>query len=66
MFAGFGFLSLYLAGKLQVFCAEGKTHSWRLLIMLLPLLAGTVVGLTRIQDNAHHWEGLAINIVTAG
>ncbi len=57
MFAGFFYLSLYLAGKLQCFCFSGKTHAWRLLVVMTPLVAGCVVGISRIQDNRHHWEG---------
>ena len=57
MFVGFAYLSLYLAGKLQCFSQEGKSQSWRLIAVLTPLVSATVVGLSRIQDNMHHWEG---------
>lgn len=57
MFAGFGYLSLYLAGKLHCFSAEGRSQSWRLITVLTPLISAAVVGISRIQDNMHHWEG---------
>ena len=57
MFAGFGFLSLYLAGKLQCFTTGGRTQSWRVIVVVAPLLSAAVVGISRTQDNRHHWEG---------
>ena len=57
IFTGFVFVSLYLTSKLQCFSAEGRSHSWRLLAVILPLLSAAVVALSRVQDNRHHWEG---------
>ncbi|XP_003383907.2 PREDICTED: phospholipid phosphatase 5-like [Amphimedon queenslandica] len=60
MFAGFGYLSLYLAGKLHCFTLEGRSQSWRLITVLTPLISAAVVGISRIQDNMHHWEDVAV------
>ena len=57
MFACFGYLSLYLCGKLHCFRPAGKSQAWRLCFVLTPLVVATLVGLTRIQDFRHHWEG---------
>ena len=58
MFACFGFLSLYLSGKLQCFRPAGRGQAWRLCAaVVVPLLAACVVGISRIQDHKHHWEG---------
>uniref|UniRef100_A0A0E0MR46 Phosphatidic acid phosphatase type 2/haloperoxidase domain-containing protein n=1 Tax=Oryza rufipogon TaxID=4529 RepID=A0A0E0MR46_ORYRU len=53
-FAGLGFLSLYLSGKIKVFDRQG--HVAKLCIMILPLLIASLVGISRIDDYRHHWE----------
>jgi len=53
-FAGLGFLSLYLSGKLQVFDREG--HVAKLCIIFLPLLAASLVAISRVDDYWHHWQ----------
>ena len=60
MFSCFGFLSLYLCGKLHCFRPAGRAQAWRLCSVLTPLVAATLVGLTRMQDFRHHWEGKAL------
>ena len=57
IFAGFGFLAFYIAGKLQTFSLEKKGQSFRLIAFLLPLVAALAVALTRVRDHWHHWEG---------
>jgi membrane-associated phospholipid phosphatase len=52
-FAGMGYLSMYLAGKLGIF--DKKGHSWKLLPVILPLFLAIFVGVTRIDDYWHHW-----------
>ncbi|XP_074300625.1 putative lipid phosphate phosphatase 3, chloroplastic isoform X3 [Silene latifolia] len=52
-FAGLGFLSLYLAAKVQVFDQRG--HVGKLCIVLLPLLFAALVGVSRVDDYWHHW-----------
>ncbi|MBO8631158.1 phosphatase PAP2 family protein, partial [Staphylococcus aureus] len=53
-FAGLGFLSLYLAGKIKVFDRRG--HVAKLCLILLPLLVAALVGISRVDDYWHHWQ----------
>ncbi|MCD7454804.1 putative lipid phosphate phosphatase 3, chloroplastic [Datura stramonium] len=53
-FAGLGFLSLYLAGKIKAFDRRG--HVAKLCIVLLPLLMASLVGISRVDDYWHHWQ----------
>ncbi|XP_010558568.1 PREDICTED: putative lipid phosphate phosphatase 3, chloroplastic [Tarenaya hassleriana] len=68
-FAGMGFLSLYLSGKLQAF--DRKGHVAKLCIVLLPLLFASLVGISRVDDYWHHWQdvfaggllGLVVSVI---
>jgi len=51
-FASFGFLSLFLAGKLQV--CDGRGHTYKLFIVLVPLLIASYISITRLHDHRHH------------
>lgn len=53
-FAGLGFLSLYLSGKIQVF--DRKGHVAKLCVTFLPLLMASLVGISRVDDYWHHWQ----------
>lgn len=53
-FAGLGFLSLYLAGKIKAFDRAG--HVAKLCVVLLPLLVACLVGISRVDDYRHHWQ----------
>ncbi|KAF2533833.1 hypothetical protein F2Q70_00031596 [Brassica cretica] len=53
-FAGLGFLSLYLSGKIKAFNREG--HVAKLCIVFAPLLAACLVGISRVDDYWHHWQ----------
>uniref|UniRef100_A0A803KUU4 Phosphatidic acid phosphatase type 2/haloperoxidase domain-containing protein n=1 Tax=Chenopodium quinoa TaxID=63459 RepID=A0A803KUU4_CHEQI len=53
-FAGLGFLSLYLSGKIQVFDRRG--HAGKLCVVFLPLLMAALVGVSRVDDYWHHWQ----------
>ncbi|PIN16468.1 Lipid phosphate phosphatase and related enzymes of the PAP2 family [Handroanthus impetiginosus] len=53
-FAGLGFLSLYLAGKIKVFDCRG--HVAKLCVVLLPLLLACLIGISRVDDYRHHWQ----------
>ncbi|XP_042504116.1 lipid phosphate phosphatase 2-like isoform X2 [Macadamia integrifolia] len=53
-FAGLGFLSLYLSGKIRAFNRKG--HVAKLCIVFLPLLVASLVGVSRVDDYWHHWQ----------
>ncbi|KAL6507517.1 putative lipid phosphate phosphatase 3, chloroplastic [Orobanche gracilis] len=53
-FAGLGFLSLYLSGKIKVF--DRKGHAAKLCVVLLPLLVAALVAISRVDDYRHHWQ----------
>jgi diacylglycerol diphosphate phosphatase/phosphatidate phosphatase len=53
-FAGLGFLSLYLSGKIKVFDRTG--HVAKLCIVFLPLLVASLVAVSRVDDYWHHWQ----------
>ncbi|XP_038990923.1 putative lipid phosphate phosphatase 3, chloroplastic isoform X2 [Hibiscus syriacus] len=53
-FAGLGFLSLYLSGKIKVFDRRG--HVAKLCVVFLPLLVASLVGISRVDDYWHHWQ----------
>lgn len=57
-FAGLGFLSLYLSGKIQAF--DRKGHVAKLCIVILPLLLASLVGISRIDNYRHHWEDVFV------
>ncbi|XP_021296375.1 putative lipid phosphate phosphatase 3, chloroplastic isoform X3 [Herrania umbratica] len=53
-FAGLGFLSLYLSGKVKAFDRRG--HVAKLCIVFLPLLVASLVAISRVDDYWHHWQ----------
>ncbi|XP_027365746.1 lipid phosphate phosphatase 2-like [Abrus precatorius] len=53
-FAGLGFLSLYLSGKIKAFNRKG--HVAKLCIVFFPLLVACLVGISRVDDYWHHWQ----------
>nr|CAD1834945.1 unnamed protein product [Ananas comosus var. bracteatus] len=53
-FAGLGFLSWYLAGKITAF--DRKGHIAKLCIVFLPLLVASLVAVSRVDDYWHHWQ----------
>ncbi|XP_010270644.1 PREDICTED: lipid phosphate phosphatase 2-like [Nelumbo nucifera] len=55
-FAGLGFLSLYLSGKMKAFDRRG--HAAKLCIVLLPLLVAFLVGVSVADDYMHHWQDI--------
>ena len=57
-FAGLGFLSLYLSGKIKAFDSQG--HVAKLCIVILPLLLASLVGISRVDDYRHHWEDVFV------
>uniref|UniRef100_A0A453QJZ4 Phosphatidic acid phosphatase type 2/haloperoxidase domain-containing protein n=4 Tax=Aegilops tauschii subsp. strangulata TaxID=200361 RepID=A0A453QJZ4_AEGTS len=53
-FAGLGFLTWYLTGKIAVF--DRKGHIAKLCIIVLPLLTAALVAVSRVDDYWHHWQ----------
>ncbi|RWW04975.1 hypothetical protein GW17_00031774 [Ensete ventricosum] len=53
-FAGLGFLSWYLAGKIKAFDRQG--HIAKLCIVFLPLLCASLIAISRVDDYWHHWQ----------
>ncbi|KAF7034741.1 hypothetical protein CFC21_045718 [Triticum aestivum] len=53
-FAGLGFLTWYLTGKITVF--DRKGHIAKLCIIVLPLLTAALVAVSRVDDYWHHWQ----------
>ncbi|KAL9427682.1 hypothetical protein AB3S75_029796 [Citrus x aurantiifolia] len=53
-FAGLGFLSLYISGKIKAFDRRG--HVAKLCLVFLPLLFASLVGISRVDDYWHHWQ----------
>lgn len=52
-FAGLGYLSLYLAGKLSLFDRRG--YSSRVFFVLAPHLATVLIAISRVNDYQHRW-----------
>ncbi|OBZ75896.1 putative diacylglycerol pyrophosphate phosphatase 1 [Grifola frondosa] len=53
-FAGLGFLSFYLAGKLHLFDQRGHTpKAW---LAVAPLSGAALVAISRTMDYRHHWH----------
>ncbi|KAJ2762085.1 hypothetical protein IWQ57_005882, partial [Coemansia nantahalensis] len=53
-FAGLGFISLWLGGHLNIGDCRGRTY--KSFVMLAPLLAALLVGVSRTKDYRHHWQ----------
>nr|GEY15855.1 lipid phosphate phosphatase 2-like isoform X2 [Tanacetum cinerariifolium] len=53
-FAGLGFLSLYLSGKIKAFDREG--HAAKLCLVFLPLVVACLVAISRVDNYRHHWQ----------
>ncbi|CAH3186754.1 unnamed protein product [Porites evermanni] len=59
-FSGLGFLSLYFAGKLHCFQAQGRGQGWKLCVALVPVTCALALALTRYSDYRHHWQDITI------
>ncbi|KAJ6161440.1 hypothetical protein N7470_004836 [Penicillium chermesinum] len=59
-FAGLTYLSLWLGGKFHIMDQRGET--WKTLLVSVPLLAATLVAVSRIMDARHH----PFDVITGG
>jgi len=60
-FAGLGFLSFYLAGKLHLFDTRGHAHkAW---IAITPLIGAALVAVSRTMDYRHHWQDVTVGSI---
>ncbi|KAG8695937.1 hypothetical protein FRC09_008848 [Ceratobasidium sp. 395] len=57
-FAGLGFLSFYLSGKLHLFDERG--HTGKAWIALAPLTGALLTGISRSMDYRHHWQDILV------
>ncbi|KAI0818770.1 phosphatidic acid phosphatase type 2/haloperoxidase [Irpex lacteus] len=53
-FAGLGFLSFYLAGKLHLF--DRQAYTFKVWLSITPLIGATLVAVSRTMDYRHHWQ----------
>jgi len=60
MFSSIGFLTFYLAQKLQVYAPSGRSEAWRLVLASLPFLFCLGVALSRTCDYHHHWQDVTV------
>ncbi|KAJ2957873.1 hypothetical protein NQZ79_g6451 [Umbelopsis isabellina] len=57
-FAGLGYLSLYLAGKMHLFDKLG--HTYKGFIFAGPWIAALLVAISRTVDYRHHWQDVTV------
>ncbi|KAF2136330.1 uncharacterized protein K452DRAFT_362590 [Aplosporella prunicola CBS 121167] len=61
-FAGFVYLSLYLNAKLKV-CSNYHPAMWKLIAVMAPLLAATLIGGALTIDKFHNWYDVVAGAV---
>jgi len=57
-FAGLGFLSFYMAGKVHLFDRRG--HARKTWLALTPLSGAALVAISRTMDYRHHWQDVTV------
>ncbi|KAG0363863.1 hypothetical protein BGZ54_007998, partial [Gamsiella multidivaricata] len=57
-FGGLGYLSMYLAGKLQLFDERG--HIYKSVVVLAPLILAALIATSRVDDYRHHWQDVTV------
>lgn len=51
-FSGLGYLAIWLSGKLRLWNGSGQV--WKVVLVMTPLLAASLVAISRIMDERHH------------
>ncbi|KAG1468610.1 hypothetical protein G6F56_003733 [Rhizopus delemar] len=57
-FAGLGFLSFYLAGKMHLFDKQG--HTYKGFVFCFPFIGALLVAMSRVHDYRHHWQDVCV------
>ncbi|KAI8329184.1 phosphatidic acid phosphatase type 2/haloperoxidase [Choanephora cucurbitarum] len=57
-FAGLGYLSFYLAGKMHLFDQMG--HTYKGFVFFFPFLGALLIAISRLRDYRHHWTDVFI------
>ncbi|KAK2460589.1 hypothetical protein APHAL10511_007059 [Amanita phalloides] len=60
-FAGLGFLSFYLAGKVHLFDKRG--YAGKTWLALSPFSAAALVAISRTMDYRHHWQDVGVGAI---
>ncbi|KAF8894685.1 phosphatidic acid phosphatase type 2/haloperoxidase [Infundibulicybe gibba] len=60
-FAGLGFFSFYIAGKLHLF--DRKGHAGKAWISLFPFAGAALVAISRTMDYRHHWHDVLVGSI---
>ncbi|KAK7073462.1 Phosphatidate phosphatase ppapdc1b [Halocaridina rubra] len=58
-FCSFGFLSLWICGKLSVF-GEHRSQGWKLVVGISPTVIALMIALSRTSDYHHHWQDVLV------
>ncbi|XP_006617133.1 phospholipid phosphatase 5 isoform X1 [Apis dorsata] len=61
-FTSFGFIALYIAGKLHTF-SLGKGQLWKLFAFVLPICIALLIALSRTFDYHHHWQDVVVGSI---
>lgn len=66
-FSGLGYLAFWIAGKVRVL--DGNGHIWKIALIAIPLLAASLIAISRIMDERHHpfdvLFGSALGLITS-
>ncbi|KAK7693401.1 hypothetical protein QCA50_002969 [Cerrena zonata] len=60
-FAGLGFLSFYIAGKVHLFDRRG--HAPKAWLSVAPLCGAALVAVSRTMDYRHHWQDVTVGSI---
>ncbi|KAG1677772.1 Phospholipid phosphatase 5 [Nymphon striatum] len=59
-FSSMGFLSLFLASKLNVYNSKGQGRSARFLLSISPIVLAAIIAASRTCDYHHHWQDVTV------